>query len=373
MDSDGLAESQRYTTHNNYGGTALNTDGWKKFDRLFHIIRAFEAQKRPWRTQEIAELLGINEDTANDYLIDLAYSGVLPLIRDTPKSPWYLPEGTVIPRLELSLSYPEAVSLYLAGRLLAQTQDEQNWHMTMALQKLIEALPPSLQEQQKTLMELLLFVDTNRPNLSNIFQAIAIGWVKHLRVRLFYLPLHGKGFDCFFDPYLLEPSAIGRTIYMLGYSSAGKALRTYKMERIQRAEVTKQPFELVPEFKGAEQVQKAWTVMYSDENPVRVRLHFKAAVTPRVQETRWHPDQTITPTRDGCEWTALIGDTVEIEPWIRGWGGDCEVLEPLELRESIIKHLHRSVQTYGLHTTRETPRDPTVFNRDLFKKKEITE
>lgn len=346
----------------------MNTEGWKKFDRLFHIIKLFEQQKRSWRTREIADNLGVNEDTANDYLKDLSYSGILPITRE--KGVWFLPEDALIPRLELSLSYSEAVSLYLAGRLLAQTQDEQNWHMTMALKKLVEALPPSLLEQQKTLMELLVFEDPQRPNLSNIFQAVATGWVKRQSVRLSYAPPKGKAFDCFFDPYLLEPSAIGRTIYVLGYSSASKALRTYKLERIQRAELTNKTFELSPEFKGAKHLQQAWIVMYSDETPVRVRLRFSAAVTPRVRETRWHPGQEITPTRDGCEWSALIGDTLEIEPWIRGWGGECEVLEPLALRETILNHVRRSMQIYGLHTSATAPRDPGVFNRSLFRKEE---
>jgi predicted DNA-binding transcriptional regulator YafY len=346
----------------------VNTDGWKKFNRLFYIITLFQEQKKAWRTKEIAELLGINEDTANDYLKDLEYSGIFPITRDSPNAPWHLLEGAVIPRLQLSLSYPEAVSLYLAGRLLAQTQDEQNWHMTVALKKLVEALPPSLQEQQKTLLELLLFEDAQRPNVSNIFQAIAIGWVKHQSVRLTYAPPRGKEFDCTFDPYLLEPSAIGRTIYILGYSSASKALRTYKLERIRRAELTGKSFELSSEFKGAEQLQQAWIVMYSDETPVRVRLRFSAAVTPRVCETRWHPNQEITLTRAGCEWTALIGDTVEIEPWIRGWGCECEVLEPPALRASILNHIQRSLRLYGLSTSEAAPRDPTVFDRSLFRK-----
>lgn len=345
----------------------MHTDGWKKFNRLFYIIKLFQEQpQRAWRTKEIATHLEINEDTANDYLKDLEYSGILPITREGAR--WHLREGAVVPRLELSLSYPEAVSLYLAGRLLAQTQDEQNWHMTVALQKLVEALPPSLQEQQKTLLDLLIFEDTQRPNMSNIFQAIAIGWVKRQSVRLTYAPARGKEFDCIFDPYLLEPSAIGRTIYMLGYSSASKALRTYKLERIKRAELTNKTFELLPEFKGAEQLQQAWIVMYSEETPVRVRVRFSATVTPRVRETRWHPNQEITLTRTGCEWTALIGDTLEIEPWIRGWGSECEVLEPPELRESVLNHVRRSMHMYGLTASEAAPRDPAAFDRSLFKK-----
>jgi predicted DNA-binding transcriptional regulator YafY len=87
-----------------------------------------------------------------------------------------------------------------------------------------------------------------------------------------------------------------------------------------------------------------------------------------VRETRWHPSQKLDLTRDGCEWTAIIGDTLEIEPWIRGWGGDCEVLEPLALRERIIAHLHSMLKNYGL--TLPKAHNPEEFDDDLFRAKE---
>jgi predicted DNA-binding transcriptional regulator YafY len=348
---------------------SLHTDGWKKFDRLFHIIRLFQNTHKKYRTREIAEIIGVNEDTAGKYLQELGSAGLLPVTKDGHY--WILPEGATIPHLELSLSYAEAVSLYLAGRLLSQTQDEQNWHITMALKKLVEALPPALRERQQMLLNLLMFAEHEENQLrdmSHTLQVLASGWVTQRRVRLSYAPLSGKSFECFFDPYLLEPSAIGRTIYAIGYSSVVKDLRTYKLERIQQADLTNEPFTVSDKFKGAEKLQQAWGVMYSDEEPVTVRLRFSAAVTPRVRETRWHPSQKLTLTRDGCEWTATIGDTLEIEPWIRGWGGDCEVVEPAALRERVIQHIRQAMKTYHLTDVPPVhPHQPGTFDRRLFK------
>lgn len=136
----------------------MNLESWKKTSRLFLIIKLFEENvTRRWRVKEIAARLEANEDTAAKYLNELSGTGLLPLT--TENWQWFLMEGAVVPKLDLSLSYPEAASLYLAGRLLAQTQGEQNWHVSMALKKLVEALPPSLKEQQKMLLELLIFAD----------------------------------------------------------------------------------------------------------------------------------------------------------------------------------------------------------------------
>jgi predicted DNA-binding transcriptional regulator YafY len=333
-----------------------------------HIIKLFQVPGRRWRTREIADELQVNEDTANKYLKELSSSGRLPLTKEGHY--WFVPEGAFVPELKLSLSYPEAVGLYLAGRLLAQTQDEQNWHITMALQKLVEALPDSLKEQQKTLLKLLIFQEQDQEtesqrDLSHIFQVLASGWISHRRVRLQYTPPHKGSFDCFFDPYLLEPSAIGRTIYALGQSSTVNDLRIYKLERIQKAELTGEEFSLRPDFDGPKLLQQAWGVMYGDEQPVQVHLRFSATVTPRVRETRWHPSQELILTREGCEWKALIGDTLEIEPWIRGWGADCEVIAPEELRASIIKHVRRASHTYQIEQS--SLHNPAKLNHNLFK------
>ena len=350
----------------------MNLETWKKTDRLLHIIRLFEENKqRRWRTKEIADKLGINEDTANKYLKELSSSGLLPISDE--KHEWFLLEGAIIPKLEVSLSYPEAACLYLAGRMLAQIQDEQNWHISLALRKLIDALPPSLKAQQDTLLELLLFVDEqdDEPlrDLSNIFQVITCGWITRQRVRLTYVTAKNREFECFFDPYLLEPSAIGRTIYVIGFSTMANEIRTYKLERIQKAALTNEPFEPPSDFDAVKRLQNAWGVMYGDDDQlVEVRLRFNNYVTRRVRETRWHPSQRIKPTDNGCEWIAMIGNTQEIEPWIRGWGSDCEVVEPAALRESILQHLRRSMGIYGL--TPPAPHDPKKLDRNLFKKQE---
>lgn len=342
----------------------MNTEAMKKTTRLLTIVRLFQEGQKRLRTKEIAESLGINEDTALKYINELTDAGMLPLAKEG--NYWFLPPGAIVPELKLSLTYAEAAGLYLAGRLLAQTRDETNLHLTSALQKLIEALPPSISKEQQAIAELLFSEGEDQPDLSSIFYAVASGWLLRRQVRLKYEPPHKRPFETLFDPYLIEPSAIGRTIYVLGYSHVVRALRTYKLERIRGAELTKESFEVDPSFNGPELLQRAWGVMYGDEEPVRVKLKFSATVTHRVRETRWHPSQEIRLTRDGCEWTALIGDLVEIEPWIRGWGADCEVLEPPELRERMLIHLRRAMQNYGLAT--EPPHQPGQLNPRLFRK-----
>ena len=248
----------------------------------------------------------------------------------------------------MKLNLAEGVALYLAARLLTQIHDERNEHVLSALSKLISGMPATMAPNQRALLDLARERQKGQPDRSDIFETLALGWATHRIIRLTYAPPHRKTFESQFSPYLLEPSAIGRTFYAIGHSNPPDALRTFKMERIEYAKLTEESFEVPQDFDGPALLKRAWGVMYGDEEPIEVRLRFSHWVTKRVKETLWHPSQQITETSDGCEWTAQIGDTLEIENWIRGWGSDCEVLAPQELREKMIKEARRLAHMYGI-------------------------
>ena len=59
-------------------------------------------------------------------------------------------------------------------------------------------------------------------------------------------------------------------------------------------------------------------------------------------------------------WTAEIDAVQEIMPWIRGWGADCEVLEPHEVREQIKGKVRRQARMYGLDIQQHTSNTPNL-------------
>jgi len=332
------------------------SDAYNKTDRLLQLQLLFwRNPSRRIRTNEIATHLGVSPDTASRYLQGLSASGRLPLIADGWY--WQLAENAKFELLPMKLNLPEGVALYLAARLLTQIHDEQNIHVLSALSKLISGMPATITSYQQAILDLARERQKGQPDRSDIFEKLALGWATRRIIQLTYAPPHRKTFECQFSPYLLEPSAIGRTFYAIGYSNPPDALRTFKMERIEYAKLTEESFEIPQDFDGQALLKRAWGVMYGDEEPSEVRLRFTHWVTKRVKETLWHPSQKIIETSDGCEWTAQIGDTLEIENWIRGWGSDCEVLAPQELREKMIKEARRLALMYGITSTKSTPPD----------------
>lgn len=324
------------------------SDAQNKADRHFRLQKLFEQPGQRLRTGEIATKLHVSDDTVKRDIDELDHSGRLPLRKLGQY--WILAEHASIQQLQVRLSIIEATALYIAGRLLSQIHDEQNHSTIMALTKLIDALPKQLRPPQRTLIEMTLQRQENQPDRSAIFEALAIGWATQRKVTLLYAPAHKRKYSCQFSPYLLEPSGIGHTIYAVGKSDPPGDIRTYKLERIESAIVTDVPFTIDEDFDGPTLLRRAWGVMYGDtsEELITVRLRFSHYVTPRVKETLWHPTQDIIDTPEGCIMMVRIGDTLEIENWIRGWGSDCEVLEPSALRESIMDDVRRSARLYAL-------------------------
>src|SRR5712692_4130749 len=343
------------------------SDAYNKTDRLHQVQLLFwRNPARRLRTSEIATHLGVSSDTASRYLNELSASGRLPLV--TEGWYWQLAENAKFELLPMHFDLPEGVALYLAARLLTQIHDEQNQQVISGLTKLIAAMPDTIAPHQHAIVDMARERQQGQQDRSGIFEALALGWATRRQIRLTYAPPHRKTFECHFSPYLLEPSAIGRTFYAIGYSNPPDALRTFKMERIEYAKLTEEPFEVPSDFDGTALLKRAWGVMYGDEELVEVRLRFSHWVTNRVKETLWHPSQQIIDTAKGSEWTAQIGDTLEIENWIRGWGSDCEVLAPQELREKMIKEARRLAHIYGITSTSSQPTDKpdTDLLSDLF-------
>ena len=84
----------------------------------------------------------------------------------------------------------------------------------------------------------------------------------------------------------------------------------------------------------------------------------------RVEQTTWHESQVMRRLPDGSvEVRLLIAEPKEIRNWILGWGKECEVMAPAELRVPSLAHdfvavqHHGADQRIGLHPAPSAPRE----------------
>ncbi len=294
---------------------------------------------------ELTNLMELERRTLNNYLRALETEGKV--YKDGVL--WIALPYDQAQLRKFDLSPEEAMTLYLATRLFVKQNDKRNEPAETALMKLAAALVSDAKignEIHQAALELSRRPDDGAYN--RVFRTIMQAYIYRRVAHITYEPANGKSFETDFATYLLEPSAIGFTTYAIGQSSIVNALRTYKLERIRAAALTRQEYAIPREFPGLAILQNAWSIIHGEEL-VTVTLRFSPSVRKRVLETRWHLSQRTDddPAQPGyLRWTAQVADTTDMLPWIRGWGADCEVMEPKELRDALTREAQALAELY---------------------------
>ncbi|MFZ2486485.1 MAG: CRISPR-associated helicase Cas3' [Anaerolineae bacterium] len=260
---------------------------------------------------------------------------------------YFIPQHHSI--MHIPLSREQAAVLYLAGRRMQQQTRVSQEAVATALEKLARPLPGALAERLVSAAQIVLNQEQDERQ-QQIFSTLVHCWLNRYPVHISHRVLHGRTRHYLIKPYLLEPAVWGDGIYLIGHSDYHGKLATFKTARIEKAvQAIGDPFEVPTDFNIDELLKYAWGIWHADEEPHTVTLRFNAQVAPRVMESIWHPQQTITQMEDkGVIWQAPIAEWREMLPWTRGWGADVEVLEPRELREEVAGGVKRMMRLYGL-------------------------
>jgi len=106
------------------------------------------------------------------------------------------------------------------------------------------------------------------------------------------------------------------------------------VERMQALELDEGTFDKRPAVVEEIERKKARAFRILDDGQeITVTLRFRPAVAFYIAERTWHPSEHKTWHDDGSlTLTFTATGRIEIERWIRGWGEDCEVVEPEWLR-----------------------------------------
>lgn len=243
------------------------------------------------------------------------------------------------------LNLNEAVALYFAARLLAHHSDEHNPHAVAALDKLAAGLPTSTIATHIARVADLVRARPLRGAYIQTLEVLTRAWAERRMVRLRYRAPNRELTERDVAPYFLEVSRSDPAAYVIGYDRLREALRTFKLERIEYAELLDERFEPPASFDPYTVLADAWGIM--DEARVEVHLRFSAAAAPRVRESRWHQSQQLIEGADGgCELLLTLGGVREVLPWVLSWGAEVVVLAPAELRSEVAGHGARMAALY---------------------------
>ena len=326
----------------------MNNDG-RRFDRrlarLDDIERRLAQNPNGLTTGQLARHYSVNPSTIYRDISMLESRGT-GLIRERRR--WYLDHRRSL--YSVKFTQHELVAMYIATRLLVRYSDELNNHISSLLGKLADTLRSRSLLVAEHIAEAAAIADEQppRPEFIHTFEVLGRGWLEGRKIRFTYESYSkSERTHRTFYPYFIEPSGIAYSLYAIGLDELRGGIRTFKLDRIRDAELLDERFERPSASQLRAELTSAWGI-WSDGEAIKVVLCFTPQVARRIHESSWHPSQRLEDLPDGsCLFTAHIGSLVEFTPWVRQWGADVEVLEPAELRDSIIRDFEALLRGYA--------------------------
>lgn len=125
--------------------------------------------------------------------------------------------------------------------------------------------------------------------------------------------------------------------YLFAFDESVEALRIFALPRMEEVEVLDEGFEPPKIFDLDRYLRGSMGLMTDPEAPeLAVRIRFTGYAAVLVAERQWHPSQELRPEENGDVVMQLqLTHMAEVIPWVLGWAGMAEVLEPLALRAEV--------------------------------------
>jgi len=259
-----------------------------KFERLEEMVRLYH--QRAFSDIDMAERLSTPEhrvDRTTVYRDRKELERKHPFVKDE-KGRWRIDRTRFVSNILLNVR--EALSLYLAARRASQQTQNGASDAAKALEKLALALRQPMTKRLVKAADDILRQKTLAKR-DKIFETVANAWVEGRRLRIRYQGLGGnRPYEDVISPYLVEPSPWSDAVYVIGPSDRIGDIVSYRLDRIQHAFMSGEPFQVPDDFDEEALLRHAWGIWRGEGEPQQVVLRFApGAAAKRVQESVWHP------------------------------------------------------------------------------------
>ncbi|HWB20402.1 MAG TPA: transcriptional regulator [Phycisphaerales bacterium] len=315
--------------------------------RLIKLMKILEDAPKRIGSEALAKNMGISRRTLFRDLGTLKAAGF--------KRSSLLQTGKSRPQKEkkrgVALEHSEMIGLLLIGKILKGIPDQPMFTSAMqGIEKVVAELPAETRRIYRELME----------QVSVSPGAINISHDDERRYRLLSLCIEERQVcNALYDgvePYGRTSTRIhplhlhfhNRAWYVMAYSESHEEVRTFKLSRFIDLERTRRHFPPL-KFSLKDYLDDAWGII-PGEKKYDIVLRFSPKVSRNVSEVIWHRTQATHPlSNGGCEMRLRVSGLHEIRWWILGYGNECEVMEPADLRDEIARLASATAKRYAGH------------------------
>jgi len=246
----------------------------------------------------------------------------------------------------ISFTLPEAMTIFMAARLLLAYSNTYNPNIYSTFVKLNSAVPPPLRDQVAMTISWMQKLDKD-DHFLRIMNTLAHAWINGRKVKIWYQALgRAEAKERVIEPYFIQPAALERANYVIAYCNHTKKMLTFKAERITDIVLLDENYSIPADFDANKHFGSAWGIAVYGK-PEIIKIRFNKVVSRIARETRWHPSQVVEMQPGGSAIvTFKLPITDEFIAFVMWWGEKAEVLQPKSLRKEITKIAQQMVKYY---------------------------
>ncbi|EST54244.1 transcriptional regulator [Brevibacillus panacihumi W25] len=175
-----------------------------------------------------------------------------------------------------------------------------------------------------------------QPIIQAILEERTIDTVYHTQYR-------NKTTERKIDPYYLVPR--DQRFYLIGYCHLKKEIRTFRISRFQKIDLTTQSFDK-GDFNIKKHLKNTWSIEQGDKN-ITFKVRFNAEVARYIKEEELFVHPRMKDQKDGSMiFEVTVNNEKEFIRWILQYGPAAEILEPQSVRSSLKEQLNEWKQMY---------------------------
>jgi len=302
-------------------------------ERMLRIHQALQAGGFP-NASKLAREIEVSTKTIHRDLEFMRDRLNLPLAFDGRHNGYHY-QGEVRSFPTMQITEGEIFALVVAEKALQQYRGTSfEKPLLSAIKKMEQALPDTISLNLDDIEQTISFRTRAEPILNlEIFEVLAKAVAGRRQLELQYRKPGQPVEERLVDPYHL--ANINGEWFLFAFDHARKDIRTFAPARIQSARLTGKTFERTQKFSLENRLRDSFGV-YSGGGKFEVVIRFAPRVADYIREKKWHPSQSLREFKGGgVELKMKLSSLGEVQRWVLSWGGDAQVLQPLELADAV--------------------------------------
>lgn len=312
-----------------------------KYDRLLYILNLLRS-RRNLNADMIAVECEVTERTIYRDIIALSEANI-PIYYD--KGYKYASDNFLPP---LNFNIDEYLTLKTTLESSPLFKSGHSRRIIKSIKNKIEAcLSPAVRKEKIFTNDMtdVNIKSTLSENFSEKFYALVEEGIKdNIVLKLKYNSIRSGILEREIEPYFMI--FIERAFYFVGYCRLRKALRTFRIDRINSISATDINFTPRKNIAPAEYFKNSWGVFGGE--PIDVEIIFTGTAARVIELGRHHRNEKIQTLKNGAiKYNITVNGVEEISRWILGFGGEAQVVRPLSLASQIQKTAKQILKNYG--------------------------